>query len=326
MKKEKSLELCTKCGTCLSICPSYRVFLSEPYSPRGRNFLLSQNKFHRSFDFCLFCERCKKICPNELSFPEFYLKKTELNPYFLSKSLEKFWGYGLQIKKSKILKEIPEEGDLLIYPSCGNFLFFSLALEKFLKFVKKEGFSVGIPRSLKCCGALFLSYGVKKDLRQRALFNLRVFERTSQPILMFCATCLWMFKRIYPFLFEDTEYYERFVNLAKRIKSAYFFLNSEFQGKMKEISEKKAIFHLPCHLTEEFNLVNNTKLEIKDFCCGSPKSFLWLEGFQERYRKFWYKNLDSFLVLATFCTGCYLTFKFLIKEPPKIYHWLEVLL
>lgn len=323
MKNEKSLELCTKCGTCLSVCPSYKVFLSEAYSPRGRNFLLSQKRNHPSFNFCLFCERCKEVCPHNLSFPEFYFRSPDLKTYLLAKSLSKV--LDLWLEKKKFLKSFSQKGDLLLYPSCGMFFFYSLALTKFLKFAKEKKISFGIPKNLTCCGAPFLSWNLKEEVIKRALLNLQIFEQTSQPILMFCATCLWIFQKVYPLLFENTKYYERFLKLAQRIKSAYFFLSSEFKKIETSFPKEKTIFHLPCHLTEEFNLVN-TKLEVKNFCCGSAKGFLWLEGFQERYKKFWVENLSSSLMLATFCTGCYLTFKFLIKEPPKIGHWLEVLL
>lgn len=331
MRKEKNLELCTRCGTCLSVCPSYKVFLLEFFSPRGRNFLLSQKRIHSSFEFCLFCERCKRACPHELSFPEFYFKNSKFKANFWLEGLAKVlisskiklpW---VKPELLKFLEEFPEEGDFIIYPSCGLSIFYGEALKKFKNFTEREKIRVGLLKNLTCCGAPLLSLGLKEEFKKRALLNLKIFEKNSKPILMFCATCLWVFKRVYPLLFEETEDYERFLNLAKRIKSVYFFLNTEFREKIEDFSKEKVIFHLPCHLTEEFNLVN-TKLEVKDFCCGSAKSFLWLEGFQEKYKKFWFKNLGSSLVLATFCTGCYITFKILTKEPPKICHWLEVLL
>ncbi len=334
MKKEKNLELCTKCGACLSVCPSYKIFLSEPFSPRGRNFLLFQNKVHLSFEFCLFCERCKEVCPHELSFPEFYLKTSNLKTSLLSHNLLRFLlsskvnKLNFSLLKYKIIKfveKFPNEGNFIIYPSCGVFFFFKKAFKKFFEFLERKKIPVGIPKNLSCCGAPFLSLGLKEEVKRRAILNLEFFEKNSKPILMLCATCLWMFKRVYPILFEESKDYERFLNLAKRIKSVYFFLTTEFIEKISLFSKKKIIFHLPCHLTEEFNLVN-TKLEVEKFCCGSAKSFLWIEGFQAKYKKFWFKNLGSFLGLATFCTGCYLTFKTLIKEPPKICHWLEVIL
>lgn len=342
-KKTQIFSLCNRCGKCIPVCPSYGVYKTEAFSPRGRIFLFSQGKKHESFDFCLFCERCQKICPNNISFPELYLedlKKKKENTF--SKELMKAfskdplftflklnnWLHLVNLRKETQVEFKVTKGDVTVYYSCGLKHLYPRALKNFEKILKKRGISIGIPEGLVCCGAIFLNLGLISLLKENALKNLEILEKEEGPILMFCATCLWMFKRVYPQIFKETEYEKRFEKLSKRIVSAHSYLFSEIEDKA-EILNKRAfneniIFHIPCHLTEELNLVKN-KLEGKEFCCGSVKFSLLLKGFQEENKKYWVKNLKSKNILATFCTGCFLNFNVLLKKPPLIYHWFELL-
>jgi glycolate oxidase iron-sulfur subunit len=63
---------CIRCGLCLAVCPTYREFLSETASPRGRVALarkslegeldLSPNLFEQMYA-CFDCMACDEICP-----------------------------------------------------------------------------------------------------------------------------------------------------------------------------------------------------------------------------------------------------------------------
>ena len=63
---------CIRCGLCLAVCPTYREFLSETASPRGRvalarkglegNLDLSPNLFEQMYA-CFDCLACNEICP-----------------------------------------------------------------------------------------------------------------------------------------------------------------------------------------------------------------------------------------------------------------------
>lgn len=67
---------CNKCGKCREICPSYRIFLNEAYSPRGRvqvfnllkneNLTLSKSLKERILS-CLLCGSCQVNCPLEVN-------------------------------------------------------------------------------------------------------------------------------------------------------------------------------------------------------------------------------------------------------------------
>lgn len=63
---------CIRCGLCLSVCPTYREYLTETASPRGRVVLtrkglegelqLSPNLFEQMYA-CFGCLACNEICP-----------------------------------------------------------------------------------------------------------------------------------------------------------------------------------------------------------------------------------------------------------------------
>jgi glycolate oxidase iron-sulfur subunit len=343
LTKIQKFSLCNRCGKCVPVCPSYRVYKTEAFSPRGRLFLFSCEREHESFELCLFCERCQKICPHNIGFPELYLenlKKKKEKP--ISKEIIKAfskdplltflklnnWLHFVNLRKESQTEILPTKGDITIYPSCGLKYFYPRALENFRKLVKNKGITGGIPEGLVCCGAIFLNLGLISLLKENAVKNLEVLEKEKGPILIFCATCLWMFKKIYPLIFKDTPYKERFNKLSEKVISAHSYLFSEFEEEVNILEKKtlseNVIFHIPCHLTEELSLVKN-KLKAKDFCCGSAKLSLWLKGFQEKNKKEWIKNLENKDILATFCTGCYLNFSILLKKPPLIYHWMELL-
>ena len=63
---------CIRCGLCLSVCPTYREYLSETTSPRGRVVLarkglegdlaLTPNLIEQMYS-CMACMACSEICP-----------------------------------------------------------------------------------------------------------------------------------------------------------------------------------------------------------------------------------------------------------------------
>ncbi len=323
-----TLELCTRCGKCLTVCPTYRVFLSEPYSPRGRIALLEAGLEHPSFNECSWCEACSRACPHGISFPLLYfkslfkgeLKKDSLslpslfgkNPFFIYENLKRRSSFSFPAATAK-------EADVLIFVSCDVRNFYPKALKNFLSFLQKQS-KKAASINAECCGIIYL---IKRDFEGLKKHALKVVEsslKEKKEIVVFCATCWWMFKKIYPLILENSE---EVMEFTEKIISAYAYLFREFSEELKFFSEK-VLFHLPCHLTDE-RKVFKYNLEVEEFCCGSPRLPLLKMGFPEKYQKFWKKKLEEKDYLATFCIGCYLNFKIYLKEPPRVVHWLELL-
>ncbi|MEE8471887.1 MAG: (Fe-S)-binding protein [Dehalococcoidia bacterium] len=64
---------CTRCGLCLSVCPTYREEALEPLAPRGRVALVRHltqgglspsRRLARYIDSCLGCLACTEVCPS----------------------------------------------------------------------------------------------------------------------------------------------------------------------------------------------------------------------------------------------------------------------
>ena len=327
------LDLCTKCGKCVPYCPSFQLFKSEYHSPRARVFFAKKEVRAKNFDTCLLCGRCESVCPNEVSFPSFYIKLIEKentsrvkdflikrvsqNPLELlpkKKTYEKDW----------IRPALPDS-EVVVFFSCGLKSVYPEVLKKLKKVFDTLEVDWGVAEEVVCCGAYMLNLGDVSALKQQALKNLEVLEKFQGKVAVFCATCYWILKKVYPLIFEGTEFESRFKSLSQRIISGVsYFLNFLEKTELEPIINRKGlIFHLPCHLTETPRLVKN-KIDIQSFCCGSPRVSLWLKGFQLKYRQRWIKRLTGKQVIATFCTGCYLNFKVLLKSPIEVRHWLEL--
>lgn len=85
---------CNKCGKCKEICPSYKIFLNESFSPRGRIKLIesfkeenlpeSKTMKERIFS-CLLCGSCESKCPLQVNIPFFiYETRDKISKNFLS--------------------------------------------------------------------------------------------------------------------------------------------------------------------------------------------------------------------------------------------------
>ena len=94
---------CIRCGLCLAVCPTYREYLTETASPRGRVALarkgldgeleLSTNLIEQMYS-CFDCLACNDICPvgihpADLAVEMRYLQE-QIKPVFLER--DALWG------------------------------------------------------------------------------------------------------------------------------------------------------------------------------------------------------------------------------------------
>ncbi len=84
----KALQNCSKCGLCLSVCPTYKVLNQEHASPRARLQLINyyENKqVLSSIDLkeivskCLMCGSCSSVCPSGINhYSQFMEMRTKM--------------------------------------------------------------------------------------------------------------------------------------------------------------------------------------------------------------------------------------------------------
>jgi glycolate oxidase iron-sulfur subunit len=63
-----SVEKCSLCGLCKSVCPIFRVLLTETSSPRAKAIFIKNNVLDKIFYKCTNCEACEKECPAQVDF------------------------------------------------------------------------------------------------------------------------------------------------------------------------------------------------------------------------------------------------------------------
>ncbi len=86
--KSSTLQNCSKCGLCLSVCPTYKVALQEHASPRARlqlikyyetKELISSSGLKEIISKCLMCGACAAICPSGINhYSKFMEMRTKM--------------------------------------------------------------------------------------------------------------------------------------------------------------------------------------------------------------------------------------------------------
>ncbi|MEO5376476.1 MAG: (Fe-S)-binding protein [Magnetococcus sp. DMHC-6] len=81
--------LCTHCGYCLPVCPTYRVENDELHSPRGRVSIvlalhqgaLTSDQAAEALSHCLLCRACHQACPADVRPVKLILAVREERPH-----------------------------------------------------------------------------------------------------------------------------------------------------------------------------------------------------------------------------------------------------
>ena len=76
--KQEEIVNCMRCGFCLQACPTYKLTLHEPKSPRGRIALaravseghLTLDEITAPLDQCIGCRACETVCPAGVHYGE----------------------------------------------------------------------------------------------------------------------------------------------------------------------------------------------------------------------------------------------------------------
>ena len=309
------LSLCSRCGRCLSVCPTYRETALETHSPRGRLFLLSRGlKDHPAIKSCLRCGSCETVCPNRIPLAENLCLEPPGFPQIPPLIWEKILTGFLSPEK----RDPPSAGEPLILLSCGATKLYPGAVKKLKIYLKNLGFNPAETLPL-CCGLPLLSLEQKRAFLRVAEKNLLYLTKTKGPLVTLCASCLWTLRRLYPLLFRDTELEYFSKDLSLRIYEIGQFLSFI---KERVFLPAEVGFHVPCHLRGEALGVSGARVEA---CCGSaqPKS-LWQKEMPFFLREKLLKG-QALRALATACTGCYLKLKRTLKAPPEVKHWVEFL-
>ncbi len=110
-----TIQDCSNCGLCKSLCPVFRVLLEETKGARGRAVLAKLDINDDIYYLCTLCGACKITCPAGIDLPE-EIKKMRIKMVSLGaeteaskKMIENIRKYGNpygKVEKGKIPKEL----------------------------------------------------------------------------------------------------------------------------------------------------------------------------------------------------------------------------
>ncbi len=136
--------------------------------------------------------------------------------------------------RGKTFRAEREKGRLLFFTGCMIDVFYGKTGESVIRLMNRLGYTVVVPRDIRCCGAPHLYHGNKGAFEKLRDHNLREIDRYDfDAIVVACPTCGgaliedygrdWKVYDFAQIIFEESE-------------------NPKFRG-----ANEKLTFHVPCH-------------------------------------------------------------------------------
>jgi L-lactate dehydrogenase complex protein LldE len=140
-----------------------------------------------------------------------------------------------------------------LYPETG------LAVVEVLE---RAGVRVEFPADQTCCGQPAFNAGLRSKAQAMAQQTIRVFEKTSGPVIVPSGSCAAMIRHHYLELFEeDSEWYERARGLAERVFEFSEFLVDQLQVvDLGACFPEPVTYHPSCHLLREMRIDRQPRL------------------------------------------------------------------
>jgi len=222
---------------------------------------------------------------------------------------------------------VPKKSVVFFTGCCTNYIYPNIG-EAVVKVLNELGISVIIPKGQMCCGAPAETAGDLHTVIELAQNNINelLFEEEKYKVVLPCSSGGYMFKHIYPELFQNDA---KIMSQAKKLAlltcdiSEYLVKEvglDKIAGHIKQAFTKKITYHDPCHLnrgqgikTEPRKLLkilsgeSFVEMDEADRCCGSGGVY----GIKHRSisNKILSRKIDSIKnseaeIVATGCPGC----------------------
>ncbi len=166
-----------------------------------------------------------------------------------------------------------EEGnaDILFFPGCVLRDFYPEIIRKSIEFLKKNGFTVLLPKDLTCCGFPYISQGWETRFKGYQSKNRSIFQRFQyRYIVVPCGTCMLALNKFYEIpvgvqVVELTDFIYHHIQDAK------------IQDQFKK--DRKLTYHDPCHNLKSLDIQKQPRHFLKQAdqnfvddtsrsCCG----------------------------------------------------------
>jgi L-lactate dehydrogenase complex protein LldE len=128
--------------------------------------------------------------------------------------------------------------------------------EAVVRVLQRAGCQVNIPRGQTCCGQPAFNAGLRRDARKMAEHTIRIFEKTSGPVIVPSGSCAAMICHQYPELFaDDPRWLPRAQALAQRTHELTQYLVDVLGvTDLGARHESKLTYHASCHLLRELGV------------------------------------------------------------------------
>ena len=255
-KVRNALNVCTMCGFCKSVCPSFKAIGWDSALSRGR-VILSYGLLHGDIEpdesvienlyTCTTCADCERRCPSKVKIVDIIeLCRADLvkNGHILPKHqkmceniLEHNNPFGEEKSVVETLGIKPRPAKVGYFAGCTATYRSKKTSAATLSILKKLGIDFTTVDEI-CCGSVMQRVGwPEKDIVELMQKNVDAIKSLGvETLVLSCAGCYRMFKKEYP---KHVEVPFRVLHMTE------FLAEQDFQLKpMKGV----ATYHDPCHL------------------------------------------------------------------------------
>lgn len=313
----KQWDTCAMCRRCEWICPNnveYKEILVRAKELQGKGIIKGlglkalefiQSKTGRKV-IKLTGKLAKTLPIQEIRIP-FPTGAVKFMPKPTSKAFD---------LRGKVFKADEEKGKLLFFTGCMIDAFYGKTGESVIKLMNKAGYTVIVPKDIKCCGAPHYYSGDIETFEKLKKHNFEEIENYQfDAIVVACPTCGGALQEDY-----------------KLSKPIYDFSQIVFESPLKfKGSGKVLTFHVPCHSYTAMKVKDDVFYQVMErvegdrvkrarkdkSCCGfaglfsitNPK----LSDQIQREKIEDLKETEADLILTT-CPGCVLNLKDGVKK------------
>ena len=255
-KVKQAVNVCTMCGFCKSVCPSFKAIGWDSSVARGRVILSyglltgdipADESVVENIYTCTTCMDCVRRCPSKVDVVEIVeMCRADLvkNGCILPKhkaAAESILAFGNPFEEKETmvqrLKVTPKRSKIGYFPGCAATFRMPDTTRSALSIFKKLNIDHTVV-DCKCCGSVLQRIGWDNDdVVKMMQHNVNAIkEQGVETLVLSCAGCYRMFK----------EEYKKYVDIPFNVLHMSEFLASQ-ELKLKPLAAK-VTYHDPCHL------------------------------------------------------------------------------